>query len=331
VTWNGLFFVASSDYLGNGVMYARREQDGTEAWHFDLTGISYPNVNAAAVANGTVYFAAGHQNETYMYARNATDGAPVYRATMASQWEGYLAPTIGPNGMLYANAGTYGGMYGFNPSGTQLFFSYEAQQSEWTPAVNATGVYAYTGDRLHVVDPLTGVEQVAIADPMFQNYVYEVGGAPVLGSAALGSVFAAPYTNSLLNGGDIGNYLTNFRTINGGSIAWQKPGVYPTTPAYHNGVVYAVNQNPLRLEARAESDGLLLWSWTPWSNEGNFVSEVLLTDTHAFVSTGHATHVIDLGTHQSVWSYPLSGKLALSPRGVLYIQNATDLVAVNLK
>ena len=36
-------------------------------------------------------------------------------------------------------------------------------------------------------------------------------------------------------------------------------------------------------------------------------------------------------THQSVWSYPLSGKPALSPNGILYIQNATDLVAVNLK
>lgn len=331
VTSNGMLYVASSDYLAGGVLYAKRESDGTEAWRFELSGMSYPAANPATVANGVVYFAAGHQGETYMFARNATDGSAVYRANMSSQWENYYAPTIGPNGALYANAGTTGGLYAFNPQGNQLFFASQSQVTNWTPAVNATGVYAYTGDRLQVIDPVTGVIRTTIPDPTFQNYVYDAGGAPVLGSVTLGSVFGAAYTNSVLNSGSIGNALTNFRTTDG-TIAWRIPGVYPTTPAYRNGIVYAVNQNPLRLEARAEADGALLWSWTPeYAGESKFVSEVLLTDNLAFLSTNYATHAIDLLTHRSVWSYPASGKLALSASGVFYIHNSTDLIAINLK
>jgi PQQ-like domain len=331
VTSNGLLYVVSSDYLAGGVVYARRESDGAEAWRFDLSGISYPAANPAAVANGVVYFAAGHQSETFLFARNAADGTAVFRSLMSSQWESYYAPTIGPNGVIYANAGDVGGLYAFDPQGSQLYFSPQAQVSNWTPAVDADSVYAYTGDRLQVIDPLTGATRVTIQDPAFQNYVYDLGGAAVLGNEVLGSVFGAAYTNSILNGGAIGNALTNFRTTTG-SIAWQVRGVYPTTPSYKDGVVYAVNQNPLRLEARAETDGALIWSWTPdYAGESQFVSEVLLTDSIAFVSTNYATHAIDLQTHRSVWSYPTPGKLALSANGVLYIHSSTDLIAINLR
>lgn len=331
VTWNGMFFVTDSQYLQGGVVFAKREYDGSEVWQFKVDGIRYPVVNPAAVGNGVVYFAAGHQDETYLYARKAADGSAVFRASMSSQWEDFHAPTVGPNGMIYANAGTYGGLYGFNPDGNRLFFSYQAQVTNWTPAVTNTGVYAYTGDTLRLADPLTGIPSVAISDPSHQNYIYDLGGAPVLGDAALGSVFGASYSNSLLNGGMIGNTLSNFRT-NTGTIAWQVHGVYPTTPAYRSGRVYIVNNNPLRLEVRAESDGTLQWWWAPESaSEGNFVSEVLLTNTHAFVSTSYATHAIDLTSRRSVWSYPAAGKLALSPSGVLFIHNSDSLVAVNLK
>jgi hypothetical protein len=329
VTADGLFYVVSSNYLDSGVLHARRESDNSEVWHYPFDGMTYPSANPAAVNDGIVYVAAGHQTETDMFAFNAIDGSVVYRSRMSSQWEGYLAPTIGPNGMLYANAGTYGGMYAFNPIGNQLFFAFEAQTSNWTPAVDAAGAYAYTGGRLTVHDLLTGAVLNEINDPSFQNYVYEIGGSPVLG--APGSVFVANYQNSALNGGAIGNMLLNFRTATN-SIAWQEPGAYPTTPGYKSEVVYAVNNIPFRLEARAESDGTLLWWWTPpHPGDGQFISEVLLTENLAFVSTNRATYAIDLETHRPVFSYPVFGKLALSANGVLYIQNATDLIAINLK
>jgi hypothetical protein len=39
-----------------------------------------------------------------------------------------------------------------------------------------------------------------------------------------------------------------------------------------------------------------------------------------FVSTNLATYGIDTATHQTVWSCPLAGKLALSRSRILYIE-----------
>lgn len=43
------------------------------------------------------------------------------------------------------------------------------------------------------------------------------------------------------------------------------------------------------------------------------------------------TYGIDRATHQMVWSYPFSGRLALSRNGVLYLQGAGPIVAINVK
>jgi hypothetical protein len=94
----------------------------------------------------------------------------------------------------------------------------------------------------------------------------------------------------------------------------------------------AANNNPLRLEARSETDGSLLWSWVPpASGDVGFKSEVLLTKNLAFVSTNLSTYAIDLATHKPVWSYPVIGNLALSSNGVLYLEGINTLTAVNAK
>jgi hypothetical protein len=304
------------------------EDDASAGWQYDFSGLQFPSVNPPAVANGVVYVAAGQQSSTYMFGLDASQGTVLFKSPMSSQWENYLAPTIGPQG-VYTNAGTYGGIFGFTATGTQLFFDPLAQQSVWTPAADATHVYTYTGDALKVLDPTSGAVSMTIPDPTFANYIYEIGGSAVLG--APGSVFAANYANSVLNGGATGNTLLDFDTTHG-TVAWKVAGVYPTTPAYNAGVVYAANENPVRLEARAEADGSLVWSWTPpQAGDTKFASEVLLTHNMLFVSTNLAIYGVDLASHQTVWSYPLVGRLALSQNGILYIESNGQLTAINLK
>lgn len=323
-TANSQFFVS-----GSNILYARNELDGSTAWQYSFAGLTNPSVNPPAVANGAVYVAAGQQSSTFMFAFNAANGTLIFKSPMTSQWENYLAPTIGANG-IYTNAGTFGGLYAFNATGTQLFFDNTlAQTSMWTPAVDGTGVYSYTGGVLKVDDPVSGAALHSITDPTFTNYVYQIGGAPVLG--APGSVFVANYANSVLNGGAIGNTLTKFN-VTTNSIGWQVAGNYPSTPAYAAGVLYVANQNPLRLEARAETTGALLWSWIPpQAGDSGFASEVLLTNKLIFISTNLATYAIDVASHKTVWSYPQMGRLALSKNGIFYIQGATQLTAINLK
>jgi len=153
-----------------------------------------------------------------------------------------------------------------------------------------------------------------------------IGGSPVLGSD--GRVFAAYYANAQMPSG-IGNDLLAF-SVPTNAIAWKVHGSYPTTPAYADGTLYAANNKPFQLEARAEADGALKWAWTPPTDDVAFVSEVLLTKNLAFVSTGKATYAINLKLHKAVWSYPLRGKLALSKAGVLYIQTSNTLTAFDV-
>jgi len=324
-TSNGVFYVATGNLL-----YARHESDASVVWSYDVSGLQNPSTNPPSVTDGIVYMAAGQQGSTYMFAFNAADGSVVFKSSMSSQWEHYLAPTVGPSG-VYTDAGQYGGLYGFNSSGTQLFFDGTDMQDEWTPAVDANYVYAYTGSALRIVDPVTGAQHLAISDPTYSNYVYEIGGSVVLG--APGYAFAANYDNSLLNGCGIGNTLLGFDTT-AGTVAWKIPGCFASTPAYHAGLLYVANENPLRLEVRSETDGSLQWSWTPpLAADTNFESEVLLTRNMAFLSTNNAIYGIDTATHNTVWSYPTNGgaRLALSANGILYIQSTGPLTAINVK
>jgi outer membrane protein assembly factor BamB len=278
------------------------------------------------VSNGVVYIAAGQQSSTYMFAFDAAAGTLIFKSQMSSQWENYLAPTIGSAG-VYTNAGTFGGIYGFTPTGQQLFFTGLAQQSAWTPAVDSTTVYAFTGDALTLIDPISGRITGTIADPTFTNYIYVIDGSVVLGASH--SAFAAAYDNSFVIGA--GNYLLHFNT-SALTIDWNVKGDYPHTPAYKAGVVYAVNNSPMQLEARSEVDGSLLWSWpAPASGDVAFKSEVLLTNNLVFVSTNLSTYAVDLTTHKAVWSYPVSGNLALSSDGVLYLEGINTLTAINAK
>ncbi|RPH40212.1 MAG: hypothetical protein EHM87_22680 [Burkholderiales bacterium] len=314
---------------------ARSEHDGSTLWTYSFAGLPYPSSNPPAVSNGVVYIAAGQQTSTFLFALDAADGSVRFRSSMTSQWDNYLAPTVGPSG-VYTNAGTYGGLYAFDLQGTPLYFGATAQQSTWTPAVDATAVYAYTGDALRVFHPVTGALVSTIADPDFTSYIYEIGGSAVLGAPQ--SVFAAAYASRGVNVGPVRNALVHF-DLRTNTVDWRIPGVYAATPAYDDGVVYAVNNNPLRLEARAESNGALLWSWTPpASADTEFASEVLLTRNAVFVSTNQSTYAIDRVSRRTMWSYPAAGNLALSRNGVLYISTQaafgvaeTTLTAINLK
>jgi outer membrane protein assembly factor BamB len=322
-TLGGRLFVS-----GNNHLYAINEFDGSPLWNYDFSTLEFPSVNPPAINNGVVYVAAGQQTSTYMFAFSASDGSPVFKSPMTSQWENYLSPAVGQSG-VYTDAGEYGGLYAFTRSGTQRFFANEAQTSLWTPAVSEDGVYSYTGGVLQVVDPVTGVVTNSINDPTFTNYVYIIGGSPVLGAS--GMVFVANYANSRLNGGAIGNTLLGF-SVTANSIAWQVPGCFPTTPAYANGILFVGDNNPVRLEARGAQSGKLIWSWVPpQAGDTGFISEVLLTYNLVFVSTNRATYAIDRTSHATVWSYPRSGKLSVSSAGIFYIQTADELYAFNVK
>lgn len=319
---NGLFYVAKGKKLE-----ARKELDGSLAWSYDVGTLAYPSVNPPAVAGGVVYMAAGQQSSTYMFALDAATGGMVFKTPMASQWENYLAP-VAYDGAVYTNAGMYGGLYALKSTGELMFTAPAQQGAMWSPAVDANSAYVFVNGALTVYDRKTGTQRSKILDTSASAYgAYGYAGAPVLASA--GTVIAADYsspgymspTNSLLK-----------INVEKGYVDWRQAGVYTVTPAFANGVIYAPNKSPYRLEARAESDGALRWSWTPpIAGEINWLAEPVVTNNMVFVSTDKNTYAIDMRTGKAVWSYPLAGRLALTRSGILYIHSVEALVAVNVK
>jgi hypothetical protein len=336
---NGIVYVASPPTL-----YALRESDLSVVWSYDFLaeGVTAQNdlyaLNVPSVNGGNVYIATSGQQETFMFGFDALAGTLVFQTPFGAQWEHYLAPTV-DGGTVFTDGGTYGGMYAFDATaGSQLYFTQLQQFDEWTPAVDANYAYAYIGGelayapaQLNLIDRHTGQVVASILDSSYVWAGYSMFSAPVIGAA--GSVLAVN------TGNPTSNQLLDFDTV-GQTIRWSSLGVYLGNPAYHAGVIYAWNAQPLQLEARSETDGTLLWSWSPPANttlQGR-QNDVLLTNNLVFVSTGTATYAIDLTSHQTAWTLGYGGRLALSDQGVLYLStqdpfNASSgwLAAINLQ
>ena len=318
---NGLFYAPK-----NLKLEARKELDGSVVWAYDISSLQYPSLNPPAVGGGMVYVAAGQQGSTFMFGLDAAAGTVVFKTPMTSQWESYLAPVVYDNA-VYTNAGSYGGLYAIKSTGELLFTAHAPQTDKWSPAVDADSAYVFLENTLRIFDRKTGVLRSQIRDTAATNGGYTGAGAPVLASP--GSVIAADYGATSWSGN--ANALLRFN-VDKGYVDWRVPGSYTVTPAYANGVIYAPNKSPYRLEARAESDAALRWSWTPpIAGEATWGGEPVVTNNMVFVSTEKNTYAIDLRTGKAVWSYPMAGRLAITRSGLLYI-NATDaLVTINLK
>jgi outer membrane protein assembly factor BamB len=321
-----MFYVSSGpSWSGSGTgheLFAYKEDDGSKVWSHSFADLTYANTNPPAFSGGKVFIAAGSQNSTNMFAFDAATGTQVFKSQMASQWEHYFAPTIF-NGTVYTDGGSYGGMYAFDTAtGAQDFFAGAAQYDGWTPAVDSSYAYSYTGGNLGIYDNRTGALVANIADPTYAWNGYTTAGSPVLGAA--NTVYAGSLSNRTSNS------LVNFDTLNR-AVRWFVRGAFSGNPAYNAGTLFAANNAPFELDAFNEADGSKLWTWTPPAGNGNFVGDVLVTSNLVFVSTDTNTYAIDRGTHQPVWSYAASGSLALSANGVLYIRNTYSIVAINLQ
>lgn len=321
VAANGVFYTARDNKL-----QARKELDGSLVWTYDLSSLAYPTVNPPAVDNGVVYMVAGQQQSAFMFGLDAATGSVVMKSAMPSQWGGYMAPVATGNA-VYTSGGGYGGLYAFGAGGDTLFKVPGQMGDLWSPAVDANSVYVYGNNSLAIYDRKSGDLQGKIDDLVNPSYSFGPGGAPVLGSK--GMVLAASYSNATWSGGS--NALMKFN-VEKGYIDWRVNGAYSVTPAYADGVVYALNKSPMRLEVRAESDAALRWSWTPpIAGETLWNGEPVVTKNMVFVSTDRNTYAIDLRTRKPVWSYPLAGRLALSRSGILYIHSEEALVAIGVK
>ncbi len=329
------------------MLFAIREADRTVVWQYGFaSGVADPATvatyaNPPAVANGKVFLATNVHGRDIasMWSFDGTTGAVQSKQIINSVFEHYYAPTI-IDGAVFSNGGsnvgaTNGpniGMLSFKQfDGSTNWFTQLPRYDQWTPAIDSTRAYACFAEGLYVFDKTTGAFLFNIPGN------FGVGGNSVYGAPMLGS------NNNVLgmshrgfsNSSEIFR-LSNF-DIPAKNVKWTVSGRITLDPALAKGVIYLANGQ--QIEARSETDGALLWTWIPPETNDPFsfssgdvsgISDVprniIVTDNLLFVSTKTTVYAISLTTHQPVWSYPASGKLALSASGLLYISvNKTNL------
>lgn len=339
VTGGGKVFVTGDVYFGQGILYALSEKDGSETWRRALGQV--PAFSPPSVSKGRVYAAVTGQDDTALWALDATNGDVLSKSAFSGQWPHVMAPTVIGDQVL-TGAGYYGGQtYAFSASTGASNWVHDAGGvwDMWAPAADDTYVYHHNGSALFIIDRATGATVAKIDDPLGSGSTgYAYFGGPVLGSkhdaiSFAGGAFSGhasssteQYDQRVLSSFDLAQRRYN----------WSTADAYLTAPALAEGVLYAGRNTPSVLDAMDEATGKVLWSWFPPESAETIHRNIIVTRNLLFVSTDRAVYAIDLATRKSVWRYAEPGALALSADRTLYISvgavNSTGkLVAIRLK
>jgi len=315
----GLLYVTTNYYFNGQTLFALDPATGTRRWVRDfgpIFGLNQPTYHA-----GSVYVTTGGHEDTFLYALNESDGSLRFQTAFASQWEHWKAPVVAGSSIVTAG-GYYGGWYGFDlATGAQTFFANGVQTDGWAPVALGSTVYRTGGTGLTAVNAATGTVVGTLADARLVPVT-----TPVIGDAN----DLLTITGNRLMSVDLGSML----------VKWDQSGSYVGMPVVGKGAVYGFSGTVVA--ARRESDGSLLWSWQPPSPYTSArpagVQSIALTNNLLIVSLEApssiqpgTTFAIDLTSHLTVWSYPMSGDIALSSQGYLFITQSGKVAAISLK
>ncbi len=299
VVEDGRLFTASfGTFLRNAPLYALDVSDGSDLWNYafaDADTIGFPSV-----FSGSVYLANGQPLETSgsaeLWSFGAATGSTQWVSPLAAQWEQYWAPIV-VNGIVYTNAGTYGGLYGMAVSdGSQIFFQSLDQWDQWSPAFFNGKLYTFINGNFRQHDPNTGAVLWDVQVPFTWNG-YSMKTAPVFGPN-YAYVISPPSLLAIDTTGE--------------AIAWTATGTFTGTPAVSGSAVYGISNGTL--QARDSGSGTLLWT---------FVGDLALSyppviaNGYIYVASSANVYAVSIATHNQVWTAAVGGWLAVAAHRLL--------------
>jgi hypothetical protein len=252
-------------------------------------------VNPAAFAEGRVFVQRGNGgSDSQMWCISAATGALLWKAPFTAQWERYMAGCPA-NGTIYVNAGTYGGMYGFDQvDGTQRFFNNTLEQyQQWAPAFAGEQVYSWVAGKARAHAPATG-STLWTVDCGWVSGSYDMNTVPVIAGSAL-----VLRGNGALHMVDTATRARRW-TVNAAVVG---------TPAVTADAVYALVG--AQLNAYALSTGSLVRSYTASSA---LMGQPVVTADSIIVASATTTWILERSSFAVRQTLPAGGHLSLVGR-----------------
>lgn len=317
--------------------------NGALLWTFDLGDGGFSGFNASkqpygpAYGNGRVVSMSYNQTSTAapLQVINAATGGYVSTPTYDAQFSDGSIPTIVGDELFFA-AGYYGNaVYNANAatgdkiwSGTvSTQYGGYVMQGE-SVAVDQYYVYFFQVGSLVVVKR-DGSLAKFIENPFFTknglSYFGEYVGAPMLD--ANGHIFT--FTDNRSRGQALP--IAAFSIFNDKPL-WRTGYSYTGQPAVRGDRLYGVRSSSTVVDLIDVSTGLLAGSIDVGGTE-NLTSNVVVSDSHIFVSSASTTYAIEVGKGDFpvAWKTSFGGSLAVTPDGYLIISGASGLHAVKLR
>jgi hypothetical protein len=266
---------------------------------------------------------------------NATTGGYISTPTYDAQFSsGSVLTPVGDE--LFFTSGYYGNVvFDANAAtGDRLWRTEDATQyggyvmQGESVAVDQNYVYFFRAGSLSVLTR-NGTLVESIQNPFFsQNFISYFGeydGAPMLDGN--GHIFT--YTDNYLIGKSLP--IAAF-ALNNDKPLWRTSYSYTGQPAVHGGRLYAVRSSSTIVDLIDVSTGLVAGS-IDVGGTGNLTSNVVVSNSHLFVSSATTTFAVDLSKSNFpvAWKTSFGGNLAITPDGYLIISTTTGLHAVKLK
>lgn len=323
VTGNGAVYVATEAHYCTATLHALDGLSGAVRWSREFADTC--NFNPPAVSGDRVYVATTGHGSAVLRALRTDNGEQVFGSPFDNQWYELLAPTVYDNA-IYTNGGLDGGVYAFDRAGARLWNGATADTEVYAPAVDQTHVFHYSGTSLEIWERATGRHLGSILDTAASGNFASYEGAAIIGG----------HGNVIVRSRSAGGRVLSSFNVGSRQREWTTPRTYDTDPAVADGIVYAASNDGMRVDAIDETNGAVLWSWSPASGQGDsvFLHNIIVTDDVLLVSTDAAVHAVDLATRQSIWRHDQPGQLALSGH-FLFITTGGDasdgrLVALDL-
>lgn len=330
----GLGFIHHRSLDGEYSLIAIRDSDGVEAWRVRTPASSWPTLEAGKlIVAGTATEAAN----LFVYAAGSgsllleleaprpggdAPGSPAVFNGKAIVNYGQSADTLARSGQILA----------FDlVSNRYLWSSATGGYANVAPAVDADNVYFYRPnssfthffpDGFSAISADDGSSIFSVTRPADTTAQwYYNGGTPVIDGKG-GVVVSAGAQFGFVDRYDLTTH----------ALSWSVPAER-TTPVVTGDIVYVGTNGGF--EARALSNGALLWSWRPESH-GVFADatyELAATYNIIFVATNAEVAAVDVVTRKTVWTYPAGSRISLSASGLLFITLAEEgkVTAVNLR